>query len=393
MTGPSPQREVREHPASREVATPAELQDVLADGAPLRGVRLRDLDLAAAEAALLARTDLTGLVVLGGAVSDRLFEHLRRRGALVFPTDAGAPISAYRSSLYTPEELYAGLEQGYAATADARTYAWSRDAWLARDDYVTLLRAIHDESMTDALTETLEGHDVVGVMGGHAMARGSDAYAGAARLGRSLARAGRVVLTGGGPGAMEAANLGALAADADEGVLRLALETLAAVPSFRPSVEDWARVALRVRAEVSPTGRMAGDGPPRSVGVPTWFYGHEPPGVFADGIAKYFSNALREDTLLARCGAGLVVLPGAAGTVQEIFQAVTPLYYAAPEAPVPPLVLVDEHHWRETVPVWPALQALADGRSLAGVVHLVDDVDDAAALVTGAGSGAHGGAP
>ena len=49
--------------------------------------------------------------------------------------------------------------------------------------------------------------------------------------------------------------------------------------------------------------------------------------MFGRGIAKYFSNALREDGLLARCTAGTVVLAGAAGTVQEIFQGVTRLYY------------------------------------------------------------------
>jgi hypothetical protein len=34
--------------------------------------------------------------------------------------------------------------------------------------------------------------------------------------------------------------------------------------------------------------------------IPTWFYGYEPPDVFASAMAKYFSNALREDVLLRR---------------------------------------------------------------------------------------------
>ena len=46
-------------------------------------------------------------------------------------------------------------------------------------------------------------------MGGHALRSGATrAYADAARLGHALGRA-YVVATGGGPGAMEAANLGA----------------------------------------------------------------------------------------------------------------------------------------------------------------------------------------
>ena len=115
-----------------------------------------------------------------------------------------------------------------------------------------------------------------------------------------------------------------------------------------------------------------------SIGIPTWFYGHEPPNVFCNGIAKYFSNALREDGLLARSTAGLVVLEGAAGTVQEVFQAATPLYYSRAGATLPVVVLVGREHWTRTVPVWPALTALASGRAMAEHLHLVDSVDEAA---------------
>ena len=80
------------------------------------------------------------------------------------------------------------------------------------DAFVTLLRAIHDDSVTDALDEFLGGRPVVGVMGGHALARGTRGYAGAARLGHPSPRRALVVATGGGPGAMEAANLGAFCA-------------------------------------------------------------------------------------------------------------------------------------------------------------------------------------
>ena len=71
----------------------------------------------------------------------------------------------------------------------------------------------------------------------------------------------------------------------------------------------------------------------RSLSIPTWFYGHEPSNLFATGIAKYFANALREDTLLHRCRGGIVYLAGQAGTVQEIFQAVTENFYAADRQP------------------------------------------------------------
>lgn len=345
----------------------------LAAGAPLGGLRLQDLDLAAVERRLLARADLDGLVVLGGQLSPRLRTHLIAHGAVVFPEAPDAPVEVYRSALYTADELYAGLDGGYAATPDARAHAWSRDAVLTHDAYATLLRAVHDDSVTDALDEWIAGAPVVGVMGGHAADRGTPAYAAAAQLGHGLARAGFVVATGGGPGAMEAANLGALAPS--DAALADAVARLAAVPSFRPDIEAWARLAFAVRAGLPPVER------PRSLGIPTWYYGHEPPNVFADGIAKYFSNALREDGLLARSTAGVVVAAGAAGTVQEIFQFAARLYYAAPDGPVPPLVLLGRAHWTRTLPVVPLLAALGRGRTMAGAVHVVDSLAEAVAVL------------
>jgi predicted Rossmann-fold nucleotide-binding protein len=360
---------------TREIESLAQLDAVLGAPAgqrPLAGLRIQGVDLAARESELL-RCDPSGAVVLGGNLTDRLEEHLRHGGALVFPAASGAPIDPYRSRLYDATELYAGLaENGYAATPDARAYAWWLDASVRSDVYVTLLRSIHDDSIGDALDEACAGRRVVGVMGGHAVQRGEPAYDDAARLGRDLARAGILVATGGGPGAMEAANLGARCADRSDDRLEHALRRVAAVPSFRPDVTAWAALGLTVRDEIGEAHQLP------SVGVPTWFYGHEPPNVFAGLIAKFFSNALREDGLLARCTDGVIYLPGAAGTVQEVFQAATGHFYA--EAPLAPLVLVGRRAWTEELPVWPLLTALAADRAMDRTLHLVDTVAEAAAI-------------
>jgi predicted Rossmann-fold nucleotide-binding protein len=154
--------------------------------------------------------------------------------------------------------------------------------------------------------------------------------------------------------------------------LEAALVALAADPAFRPSIARWASTGLAVRRQ------YPGDG---GVSIPTWFYGHEPPNVFASAIAKYFSNAQREDVLLSRARGGIVYLPGAAGTVQEIFQAVTPNYYGDRATQVP-MILVGVQHWSEKLPVWDVLQRLASSRAMASSIYLVDSIEQAAKLVS-----------
>jgi predicted Rossmann-fold nucleotide-binding protein len=173
---------------------------------------------------------------------------------------------------------------------------------------------------------------------------------------------------------MEAVNLGAYLAPLPDAALTESLGTLAAVPSFRPETTDWARTALAVRAAYPE--QSAGI----SLSVPTWFYGHEPPNAFATVIAKYFSNALREDVLLAHADSALVYLPGAAGTVQEIFQAATPSYYGTAKARR--MILVGVSYWTKVFPAWPLLRKLAEGRPMESALHLVDTVAEAGILLS-----------
>jgi predicted Rossmann-fold nucleotide-binding protein len=351
----------------REIETLAEFDEVVSRHGTLAHYRVQSVDLTGRTQTLLG-LDTAGAVFLGCPMTPRAATHARTSGALVFPPVPGLPFDPYRGLVYSPDELFAGLDGGYEATPDALSYAWFQRTRSDGDIFSSMLRSIHDDAVSDALDELLAGSRVVGVMGGHAMARGTDDYAGAARLGRELARAGLTVATGGGPGAMEAANLGAYAAPFDDAMLGEALHLLAAVPGFAPSVTDWARAAFEVRENWPGGGR--------SVGIPTWFYGHEPPNPFASHIAKYFANALREDGLLARSTAGVVFLPGAAGTVQEIFDSATPNYYGSRGEPRP-MVLVDRAHWTERLPAWPLLRALARERSMESRIALVDRIEEA----------------
>lgn len=354
-----------------EIESLAAFDAAVAAGA-LAGRRVQSVDLTHRSAALLA-ADASGTVFLGCPMEPGPEEKIRADGALVFPPVPGLPFDPYRGLLYSPDALYDGLARGgYEATPDALAYRWFQRTRSDGDAFASMLRALHDDAVSDALEEVLAGTRVVGVMGGHATARGSASYAAAARLGRTLARSGLTVATGGGPGAMEAANLGAYAAPHPDTMLDKACELLGEVPSFTPSVTDWARAAFAVRERWPDGGR--------SVSIPTWFYGHEPPNPFAGHIAKYFANALREDGLLARSTAGVIFLPGAAGTVQEIFDSTTPNYYGSRGEPVP-MVLVGRDHWTRELPAWPLLKALAAGRPMESCIALVDTVEEAPATL------------
>ncbi|MBY8853322.1 hypothetical protein K7G98_35860, partial [Saccharothrix sp. MB29] len=132
-------------------------------------------------------------------------------GALVFPVIPDLPYDVYRSRLYTPDELFAGFDPddpaSYADTPDARTYRHSRAQGHNPDPLHALAERLHDHAITEALADALPEHPVA-VMGGHAVARGTDGYRRAVELGANLGEAGFTVLTGGGPGVMEAVPLG-----------------------------------------------------------------------------------------------------------------------------------------------------------------------------------------
>src|SRR5207245_610419 len=133
---------------------------------------------------------------------------------------------------------------------------------------------LHDCGIDRALTAWLGGEGgpapkVVGVMGSHSTRRDDPQYALVAELGWLLARAGFLVATGGGPGLMEAANLGAyLSKHTDRGALDRAIAILNQAPAYESDPAGYIEATRRVRANES-------DGAV-SLGVPSWVYPYEP---------------------------------------------------------------------------------------------------------------------
>jgi len=218
------------------------------------------------------------------------------------------PFAPYRAELYTYDELTA-RDPATGTTFDARVASWFASSSTSVRDAV--IRAVHDATVDAAVARFVAGRRVVGVMGGHALDRDAESYRTLARAGRALTRAGFTVATGGGPGVMEAANLGAWMAPFDDGALDDALTLLGGAASSEAESEQYLAAALAVRSRWPRGGT--------SLGVPTWVYVNEPTGAFATHLAKYFTNSIREAGLLAIARSGVVYAPGAAGTEEEIF--------------------------------------------------------------------------
>lgn len=355
-----------------EIESLAEFDNHLATATSLSGWLIQSVDLSE-RSAQLRRVDPAGALFLGCTLTDRTYLSLVRRGAHVFPPLGQVPFNPYRAHLYTAIELYDA--EHYAASLDARVYEWLQARLPHPELPDRLAMTLHDHAITDALDDAhIDRGRTVGIMGGHTLRRDDPGYAAAALLAATLTARGAVVLTGGGPGAMEAANLGARFARCPD-LLDDACAALAEVPSFLPDIDAWAASALTVLTSCPHAEEAV------SVGIPTWHYGHEPPNVFATHIAKFFDNALREDELIRCARAGIVCLPGAAGTVQEIFQAATANYYAHDDAPLTPMVLVGKAYWTDQLPAWPLLSTLARDRRMADAIHLVESVTEVPALL------------
>lgn len=303
----------------------------------------------------------------------------------------------FRSEVYGPDELFEGFDpadaDSYARTPDFRAY---RSTKLPASREVGMLRALHDQSITDARDDLLAGRRVVAIMGGHTLARTAPAYAEVAGLARALAREGFLVVSGGGPGAMEATHLGALLAPHPDGRLDDALAHLARVDAFPDeerlvapggsvdrdalqALHAWQVPAFELVAGLAPAERGM------SLAVPTWFYGQEPPTPFASHIAKYFSNSLREDGLLAIAGDGVVYAEGRAGTVQEVFQDAAQNAYHVIRERFSPMAFLDTGGcWSQRLVVEPLLRELFDPADFAAHVCTTSDPGAILAFLSGA---------
>jgi uncharacterized protein (TIGR00730 family) len=213
-----------------------------------------------------------------------------------------------------------------ASTADQRLLdSRLRSEWKSKDAW----RALR------ILSEFVEGFDsladlptAVSVFGS-ARTKPEDAeWALAEKLGACLARAGYAVITGGGPGAMEAANKGATEAGGLSVGLGIELP-------FEQGLNDWCDIGIDFR----------------------YFFARK--------------------TMFVKYAQAFVVLPGGFGTMDELFEALTLVQTG--KVTRFPIVLMGVDYWSGLLD-WIRSTMQATGKLSKGdldLVYLTDDADDA----------------
>ena len=178
----------------------------------------------------------------------------------------------------------------------------------------------------------------IAVFGSARTAVDDPAYEQAERVARLLVEAGYAVITGGGPGAMEAANKGASQAGGVSVGLGIELP-------WEAGLNEWVDLGINFR---------------------------------------YFFT---RKTMFVKYSQGFVVLPGGLGTLDELFEALT--LAQTRKVTSFPIVLLGVDYWSGLI-TWLRETVLADGKisepDLDRLV-LTDDVDEAVRLMVAGGEG------
>ena len=366
----------------KEITTKSEFENWLDCEPEKNPAAIQDVDVVSYSDSI-QKHSFTQSLFLGCHLTGTAAGHIVQTGGIVIPDIESFAFQIHRATLYTVDDLFEGFDptdpDGYKYSRDSKIYEeYIEHGKEAESIQVSLARRLHDHSITDSLYEVIDGRMVVAVMGGHGMERQDEFYKKVAKVSRALTQEGFLMVSGGGPGAMEATHLGAYFASQEEKYLDEAIDIIKvrpceAEPGKEYNDKGWLHRAWKV-LEKFPIPQGTED-QCKSVGIPTWLYGHEPPAPFATHIAKYFANSVREDGLLAIAKHGVIFAPGSAGTTQEIFQDAAQNHYAN-QGYFSPMILFGEQRWTQDRPVWPLLSKVAKGKEYGELLALTDSDDE-----------------
>ena len=347
--------------------------EFLAENHPIRVCRIGMNDCFGESGQPFALMHKFGLDAAG--IVHRVLEITSNKDFSVYVRKLGKPFDTIINKLYDSKRLYEGYdyhdESTFKNCYDTIVYRhYIAQGKRGHDVLETLARALHDHFITHQLYKMLDMYDekdVIGVMGGHAKRRDDPQYRQIVLLSKKLTEMGRLMVTGGGPGAMEATHLGAWMAGRSEAEVDDAIAILAPSPTFRD--EGWLRRSFQVM-EWFP---LVGDY--HSLALPTWYYGHEPTAPFATDIAKYFDNSVREDGVVTIAKGGIIYTPGSAGTMQEIFQDAGQNHYES-EGYASPMIFMGKDYYTNYMPAYSLLKDLSDRGVYKNMLLTISDDND-----------------
>ena len=223
--------------------------------------------------------------------------------------------------------------QVQAVTTDQRLLDTRGDAQWVHTDPWRVLRI--QSEFVEGFGLLAELPRAISVFGSARTKPGTPPYEMGLAIGAGLARAGWAVITGGGPGVMEAANRGA----SEAGGLSVGLGI--ELP-FEQSLNDWVDLGLNFR----------------------YFFARK--------------------TMFVKYSQGFVILPGGFGTMDELFEALT--LVQTRKVNQFPVVLMGTTYWTPLVD-WIRTTMLEEGyvapRDLE-LLHVTDDVEECLAIVAAA---------
>ncbi len=347
--------------------------EYLAENHPIRVIRIGINDRFGESGQASALMHKFGLDAAG--IVNCVLETLANDDLSLYFRKMGLPFDPYPKKLYNSKMLYDGYdyhdESTFENCHDTKVYrhyiSFGKRGQNVRE---TLARSLHDHFITHHLYNLLSQYDekmVVGVMGGHARRRDDPMYRQIVYLSKRLTEMGRLMITGGGPGAMEATHLGAYLAGRTDAEVEEALAMLTPSPTFKDA--GW----LRRSFEVMERFPLVSDY--RSLAIPTYFYGHEPTAPFATDIAKYFDNSVREDGIVTVAKGGIIYSPGSAGTMQEIFQDAGQNHYET-EGFASPMIFMGKDYYTHYMPAYTVLKDLSDRGIFKNMLLTISDDND-----------------
>ncbi len=251
------------------------------------------------------------------------------------PADDERPAKRRKSNGYRRGPVLLRGGQIPATTSDQRLLSPAeRTTWL-HDDPWRVMRI--QSEFVEGFGALAEVGPAVSVFGSARTVKGDPEYALARRIAAGLVRAGYAVITGGGPGIMEAANRGA----AEEGGKSIGLGI--ELP-HEQGINKWVNLGINFR----------------------YFFARK--------------------TMFVKYAEGFVVLPGGFGTLDELFEALT--LVQTHKVTGFPIVLVGTQFWSGLIDwMWDALAA----RGLISpgdveLLNLTDDPDEAVRIVVERGA-------